>query len=95
MKRSALPPITRREKVRPSRWSEQAEGGRPKAREIFKGVLLVSRLSLSGARLQFALGALAWRARRPSLPPTLTSPDLEAVQSQNLNFQPPPSFCRN
>ena len=48
---------------------ERAGGaGRPKAREIFKGVLLVSRLS-QGARLQFALGALAWRARRLSLPP--------------------------
>ena len=46
---------------------ERAGGGRPKAREIFKGVL-VRRFS-RGARLQFALGALAWRARRPFLPP--------------------------
>ena len=89
MERSALPPITRREKVRPSRWSEQVEGNLKRGRFLRESSSLAA--SLSG-------GPFAVCTRRPclaSLPPTHTSPespdtpDQEAVQSQKPEFSTP------
>ena len=50
---------------------ERAGGGRPKAREIFKGVLLVSRLSLRGPVCSLhSAPLLGVRGVPPCLPPS-------------------------
>ena len=71
MKRSALPPITRREKVRPSRWSEQAEQGDLKrGRFLRESSSLAASLSQGPVCSLHSAPLLGVRGVPPCLPPS-------------------------